>query len=461
MRFLWKRLVNRMKLSNRLCGMSHVFRFSVQQHYAMMGVRILLLMIFAVSVAAFPVARIFTDSNDTDITAESTDITQLYLRNETGVPFDTAYFQEGIYKNIEVIETESTNETFGQLIAETKGCIAIAAELNAEAGISVEGFFAATSELSEFDVDSVTAAVAETLRHGLLTQAGVDAEKLEILNSEISMKVSDLSDYRPDEDKSGVDTATHGMVSLYYSMLVMLLGSLAMGYIFQLCVDEKSSKLVELLMVSISPAALLFGKILAVTLFLSVGVTLIIIGLCISYSIADATGSTQFILDMFHSLSLTNIIEQVNIPTLLIMLISVFIGYATLALLCAIPAACCSKNEDIQTVSIYTVLVIMVGYFAGAFVPMFESPAADTFFSLCPYFSIFMAPANFICGKLSLPLLIVSWVLSIAFMFVLLMIADKVYHMMILHRGAPPKFKELARMWKQDKAVKEVPHEKA
>ncbi len=461
MKSLWKRLVNRMKLSNRLRGMGHVFRFSVQQHYAMMGVKILLLILFAVSVAAFPVARMFTDSGDSDIMAESTDVTKLYLRNETGVPFDTTFFQQGIYKNIEVIETESSNETFGSLVAESKGCMAVAAAADAQTGIVVEGFYAAETELSEFDVDSVTAAVAETLRHGLLTQAGVDADKLEILNSDISMKVSDLSDYRPDEDKNGVDTGTYGMISLYYSMLVMLMGSLAMGYIFQLCVDEKSSKLVELLMVSIAPAALLFGKILAVTLFIAVGIALILIGLCISFAIAKATGSTQFITDLFESLSLTSIMEEVSIGTLVIMLISVFIGYATLALLCAIPAACCSRNEDVQTVSIYTVLIIMVGYFAGSFVPLFESPAADTFFSLCPYFSVFMAPANFICGKLSLPLLIVSWVLSIAFMFVLLMVADKVYHMMILHRGAPPKFKELVSMWKQDKAVKEVPHEKA
>lgn len=461
MRSLWKRLVNPMKLSNRLRGMGHVFRFSVQQHYAMMGVKILLLMLFVIAVAALPVARIFTGSGNTDIMAESTDVTMLYLRNETEIPFDTAYFQQDIYKDITVVETESSNETFGQLVAESKGCMAVAVTADAQTGLSVEGFYAADSELDEFDVDSVTAAVAETLRHSMLAQAGVDANQLEMLNSEISMKVSDLSDYRPEENENGVDTATFGMVSTYYSMLVMIMGSLAMGYIFQLCVDEKSSKLVELLMVSISPAALLFGKILAVTLFITVGIVLVLIGLCISYAVAKATGSTQFIQELLDSMSITNIVNEVHVGTLLIMLFSVFIGYATLALLCSIPAACCSKNEDIQTVSIYTVLFIMVGYMAGAFVPMFESSAADTFFSLCPYFSIFMAPANYICGKLSLPLLVVSWVISIAFMFVLLLIADKVYHMMILHRGAPPKLKNLIGMWRQDKTNKEVPHEKA
>lgn len=449
-----------MKLSNRLRGMGHVFRFSVQQHYAMMGVKVLLLMLFVIAVAALPVARIFAGSS-TDIMADSTDVTMLYLRNETEIPFDTAYFQQGIYKDITVMETESSNETFGQLVAESKGCIAVAVTADAETGLSVEGFYAADSELGEFDVDSVTAAVAETMRHSMLAQAGVGSTQLEMLDAEISMKVSDLSDYHPEQDENGVDTATFGMVSIYYSMLVMIMGSLAMGYIFQLCVDEKSSKLVELLMVSISPAALLFGKILAVTLFITVGIAVVLIGLCISFFVAKATGSTQFLTELLDAISITNIIHEVSVSTLVIMLISVFIGYATLALLCSIPASCCSKNEDIQTVSIYTVLFIMVGYFAGSFVPMFESSAANMFFSLCPYFSIFMAPANYLCGKLSLPLLILSWVISTAFMFVLLLIADKVYHMMILHRGAPPKLKNLIGIWKQDKANKEVPHEKA
>lgn len=447
-----------MKLNNRLRGMGHVFRFSVQQHYAMKGVKILLLMLFVLAVVTLPIARLFMRGN-TDATVESTDITMLYLRNETDIPFDAAYFQQGIYQDIEVIETASDNETFGQLVAETQGCIAVAITADAQTGLVAEGFYSANSALDEFDVDSVTAAVAETLRHSMLTLADVNNTQMEMLDAEIYMKVSDLSDYRP-ENNNGVDTATFGMVSIYYSMLVMIMGSLAMGYIFQLCVDEKSSKLVELLMVSVSPAALLFGKILAVTLFITVGFAVALIGLGISYFVAKATGSMQFLTTLADAVFITNIFNEVNVGTLVIMLISVFIGYATIALFCSIPAACCSRNEDIQTVSIYSVLFIMVGYFAGSFVPMFESPAADMFFSLCPYFSIFMAPANYLCGKLSLPLLIVSWILSIAFMLVLLMIADKVYHMMILYRGAPPKLKNLVRMWKQDQTIKEVPHEK-
>lgn len=449
-----------MKRNNRLRGMGQVFRFSVQQHYAMMGIKILLLLLFVIAVAALPVARIFMGS-DVDITAESTDITMLYLRNETDVPFDAAYFQQGIYREVQIVETTSDNEAFGKLMTESSGCMAVAVTADAQAGLMVEGFYPADTELEALDVQSVTAAIAETLRHSMLTQVGVDSTQLAILDTAISMKVSDLSDYHPEKDQTGVDTATFDMVSIYYSVLVTLMGSLAMGYIFQLCVDEKSSKLVELLMVSISPAALLFGKILAVTLFLTVGIAVALLGLCISYLLTKSTGSTQFLTTLLDAMSISNIIHEVSVGTLIIMLISVCIGYATIALFCSIPASCCSKNEDIQTVSIYTVLFIMVGYFAAIFVPMFESAAADMFFSLCPYFSIFVAPSNYLCGKLSLPLLIVSWVISIAFMLVLLLIADKVYHMMILHRGAPPKLKHLIGMWKQEQTSKEVPHEKA
>jgi len=451
-----------MKQNNRLRGMSHVFRFSVQQHYAMMGIKILLLLLFVAAVAAFPVAKLFVQSDDGSASLDQTDVTLLYIRNETPIPFDaSAFAADERYSGIEVVETQSSNETFGSLVAESSTCMAVAVTVSEAGGFDVEGFYGAASDLMEMDVNSVTAAVAETLHYTLLNQAGVTESQVNTLRAEYALKVSDLSQYQPEGEQNGVDTDTHGMLSLFNSMIVMVLGSLAMGYIFQLCVDEKSSKLVELLMVSIAPAALLFGKILAVTLFVTVGIAVVGIGLCISYLLVSATGSTEFIHKLLDSVYISNILEEVNVGTLLIVLFSILIGYSTLALLCSIPAACCSKNEDVQTVSIYTVLIIMVGYMAGAFIPLMENPALDTFFSLCPFFSIFIAPANYICGKLSLPLLIVSWIISIAFMLVLLLIADKVYHMMILHRGSPPKLKDLIRMWKQNRSNKEVPHEKA
>lgn len=453
-----------MTLNNRLRGMSHVFRFSVQQHYAMIGIRILLLALFVIALAAFPAARLFLGDDTADIPdTEATSVTRLYLRNETGIPFDHAAFSaDARYTAVEIVETESSDETFGGLIAESRTYMAASAVYDPTQGIMVQGFYGANTDLEKSDAASLTAAVADVLHRSLMDSASVTEEQAALMNTTCTMKVTDADKYDPaDPDSAGVDTETHGMVSLYYSMMVMILGSLAMGYIFQLCVDEKSSKLVELLMVSIQPAALLFGKILAVTMFVTVGIAVVLLGLLISYLIAKSTGSVAFIHDLLESAYVNAIFEQVNVGTLFIVLFSVLIGYATLVLLSSIPAACCSKNEDVQSASIYTVLIVMLGYMAGAFVPMFESTALDTFFSLCPFFSVFIAPANYLCGKLSLPLLLVSWVIALLFMFVLLLIADRVYRMMILYRGNTPKLKDIIRLWKNEKSAKEVPHEKA
>lgn len=454
--------MNPMKLNEQMRGMRHVFRFSVQQHYAMIGVRILLVCLFVLALAAFPLARWFVSDDAPAADMASTAVTRLYFRNETGIPFDPAVFlSDERFAALELIETESTDETFGGLVAESVTYMAASALYDASSGITVQGFYSANSDLRESDVTALTDALGEALRSTLLTSASVTEEQTALMNAACTMKVTDISDFDPNTEHNGVGTETHGMVSLYYSMIVMLLGSLATTYIFQLCVDEKSSKLVELLMVSIQPAALLFGKILAVTMFVTVGIGIVLIGLCISYGIAKFTGSVAFIHDLFESLSINDILEQVNAGTLLIVLFSIFIGYSTLVLLSSIPAACCSKNEDVQTASIYTVLIIMVGYLAGAFVPMFESAVLDTFFSLCPFFSVFIAPANYLCGKLSLPLLLLSWAIAILFMLLLLYAADRMYRMMLLYRGSTPKFSNLVKLWRSEKPAKEVPHEKA
>ena len=70
-----------------------------------------------------------------------------------------------------------------------------------------------------------------------------------------------------------------------YSILVLMLITISSSYIIRSVVEEKASRLVEFLMVSVKPLALILGKILAVMTYIFVMFAVTAAGLVCSYII--------------------------------------------------------------------------------------------------------------------------------------------------------------------------------
>ena len=67
--------------NNKAGGTGAVFRYTVQQHYKTTSVRVLLLILFVLAVASLPLLRMVMDK---DSEVSSSDITTVYLFNDTG-----------------------------------------------------------------------------------------------------------------------------------------------------------------------------------------------------------------------------------------------------------------------------------------------------------------------------------------------------------------------------------------
>ena len=97
-------------------------------------------------------------------------------------------------------------------------------------------------------------------------------------------------------------------------------------------------------------------------------------------------------------------------------------------------------------------MVLMLGYMTSTLAPIFESDAANVFFSLFPITSVFSAFPNYVCGKISLPVLLLGIAIQAVTAVLLIRIAGSVYKMMLLYRGGFPKPKQLIQMLKEYKA---------
>lgn len=449
-----------MKKPDSLKGTGTVFRYSLQQHYKTTSVRVFLLILLVLSLAAFPLIRLFAGGGAEEV--DSTSVKRLYIRNET--PF--AMTAEDIhadsrYAETEVEATESDLQTLSKLLNEQR--TAVAAVIKVGTGgmtYSVDTYYGENSDLSYDDVYSLTNVIKEGLHSAMLRTMDVTEEQVALMQAKTTVFVSTAADYQSGAITE-TDTGTNMLINTFYAYFIMILCGIASGYIFQICMEEKVSKLVESLLVSVSPTALLLGKLLAVTCMIFGGLAMVACGLFCSYQIAKSTGSVAFISKGLSTMGLDMDGLHFSIGTVLLMLLCLLLAYSIGASIAGICGSCCSKTEDTQQASLVLVMFLMIGYMVGALTPVLESDAVNYFCAIFPFTSIFSALPNFICGKIGLPIFLLALVLQAATAYFLANIAGKVYRMMLLYRGSVPKPGELIKMLRNAKqsAGKEDAHE--
>ena len=442
--------------NSELRGVGSVFRYSMQQHYKTTSVRIFLLILFVLAVASIPLMSL-THGSVKEV--ETTEITKIYLRDELGAfPLDDAdIHSDARFAGAEIVRTDMDDKALAETLAKepTAAAAIIGMDQKMTGSFSIRGLYGEDGSVGSADLHTLNNVLEDALNKSRMRALNVDEKSAEMLRMRAVTRVETVRDYT---DGSGqLDTGEHMFVNLFYSYFVLILSMLAMSYIFQLCMEEKISKLVESLMVSVTPTALLVGKVLAVTCFIFIGLGVVGTGFVISYFIAKQMGDVSFLKDAFSGIfGVDPSALHLNLGTLVMFVICVLTAYLICASYSAIIGSCCSKSEDTQHASLAVVMFVLIGYLLTSFIPLFESDAAIIFFSLFPLTGMVMTLPNYISGAITLPVLLCSIALQLATAFLLARLAGTVYRMMLLYRGGFPKPKQLVKMLREHRAAEKA-----
>lgn len=211
-------------------------------------------------------------------------------------------------------------------------------------------------------------------------------------------------------------------------LLFALIGSgslIAMGV-----VEEKTSRVVEILLATIRPSELLAGKILGIGI---VGLAQVVLLSAASAIPAWATG----LLDGF----------EIDLGgTLLLVLLWFLLGFILFSLLFGGFAALVSRQEEIGAVTTPLMFLMFVPFYLAIF--MVTSDPDSTMvriFSQIPFFSPFMMPVRNVFGGVETWEMLLSIGIALATIPVLVWIAGRVYRRGVLHTGGRMKLTEALR----------------
>ncbi|WP_435277986.1 ABC transporter permease [Rhodococcus yananensis] len=287
----------------------------------------------------------------------------------------------------------------------------------------VPGDDGSVTALTESDIDSdlsalLDAAVAQQAQATALTERGVDPADIAAATARATVTVEAIDPPDPEQGQR-IILSIVAVVVLY--MQILMFGMyVAMGV-----VEEKSSRVVELLLSTLRPLQLLWGKILGIG---AVGLLQLTAYGAVSVGAALAT----------DTLTITGTALGVFASTLGWFVL----GFAFFAVLYAAAGSMVSRQEDVNSTSGPLMFVILAMFFA-AFSSIDDPEATwSTVLSWIPPFSAVLMPLRIAAG-VATPLQIVGTVVLMIVTTALLgVVAAKIYQRSVLRIGRTVTWKE-------------------
>lgn len=401
-----------------LSGTGQVYRFTLSQLLKSRANRVTLIIMVLLAAVSMPLTALL--GGETPETSDTASLTSVRVDNRTDLALDfsgDAYWADTDF-SADAGEPDAVVTVTGD---ETGYQVAVVGSETADAG-----------ELSQ-----LAETARQAVRDACLRAAGLSSRQLEALTA---------STGEEDSHEEGF------WVQYGYSILAMILCLMSASYVIRAVVEEKDSRLVELLLVSVKPMALLAGKILAVMAFTFGWLLAMLAGLGVSCGLTAGLLGPGVLQKQLSGLlaAVPRVQEDLwqAAGVLLVLLVSLGLGYLTMSLIGGVAGACCSGMEEAGEATGPVMLLTMAGYLASCVVGAVPSGPVAVFSTLCPIVSIFCAPVQFAGGNVSIWLVLASWVIQAAVIWGLLTLASRVYAGLIVHRGSRVKLRELMSMAK-------------
>ncbi|MDQ2088042.1 ABC transporter permease [Herbivorax sp. ANBcel31] len=444
-----------MKMSN-ISGWKDVFTFTLKQTLKSKAFIIGYIIFIVFALLVIPIMNFVLDSDVED--EDLIKIQKVYVFNETeitNIDFEKVSNLEIAVNNLKFItENKDYDDVLEQIENDDEPVVALKITKD-ESSYSLHFTKSTSGIVKDSELKLLGSAVQESFEQSIVDYAGVSDEQLKVIRSEVGSRVYNI-DSKGNEITSEDTSISYSDYWFLYGIIFVLLmiNIMASSKVATSIVTEKSSKVIEQLLTSIKPLAIIVGKVLAtLSAVLLQFVSVIILGVVSNYITNNyiRTEKESIIKDYINP----DIINNLGIDNIMICLLIIALGFIFYATFAGLIGATASKVEEInESLAIFT-FASLIGAYVGmgaAGTLMGAGQNAFVYFALIfPLSSPFIMPGAVLLGKTSSLLIIISMIVLIVSITFLFRFAAKVYETLVLHTGNRISIKELFKIAKISK----------
>ncbi len=274
-----------------------------------------------------------------------------------------------------------------------------------------------------------------SLRFERLHEAGVGAvASAEILKpADIQM----LQDMGSAEAQSGSGTFIIGYAVMFILYMAVLLYAVN---VLRSVIQEKTSRVVEILVSAVKPRALMLGKILGVG---SVGLLQLGIWATIALLLIRFRGAVLGLFGFSGAGAVS--VPSVTAPAMVLVLVYFLLGYFFYASLYAAIGAMTNSEQEAQQAQTPVVLLLIIPVVCVELVASNPRGGVAELLTLIPFSSPVLMPMRYLLGGAGLGDVLLSLAILLAATAGAVWLAARIYRVGILMYGKRPGLRELAR----------------
>lgn len=261
---------------------------------------------------------------------------------------------------------------------------------------------------------------------GALAALGVDEEAIAAAQAELPFASETLND----NDLSGYLIGVMAAMLMFFAIYFYSY-SVAMSV-----AGEKTSRVMETLVVAAKPSRILIGKCLAMG---TLGLTqffLIIASALVCYRI--------FISGEFVLLGTAVNLSMFTPQTIVLLILYFILGYTLFAMMNAVCGALVSKVEDLNPAMMPVTLIALASFYLGFFTASSSANGMIQKIALyVPFSAPFYVPSRLLSGDISAPEIAISFGLLLLAIVIVTIVSMRVYSATVLSYGKSLKLKEL------------------
>lgn len=454
-------------MKNNLLGLKEIYTFTVSQSLKAKSLKIVTIIMCIIALFSVPVVTLLNQDDKVKHTnikkVKVIDLTEFNLLENTDVLKEKK--DSNIYAEIEY---EPAELDLSKMNGNTKMKDIYTFDENADyvymnivylnGSFDTEIIYSKETKIDSDDVNDYSEFIKANFKKLIIKNITLDEKQKKIVDSAnvitYQKELDEMNNKSDSSEKSSGDEKSKYWV--VYVLVTVTLFVLAFGgeRVGMNIVTEKASKVMEFLLTSVKPMAIIVGKVFASITVMFIQIFLVFISFIVSIVINSVIfgiylpGAMERVLKMstFSGVNLYNIIFAIII----------FIGgFLLYGLIAGLAGASVSKLEEIaEGMKIYSLILVISGYAAMFLVTSNSFIKASLIRSIVIYIpltSMFVAPGMIITGYMKVTESLISILLLCISIVWMIKFVSNVYESMVYYNGTPMKIKDIMNISKQKK----------
>lgn len=400
-------------------GFKTVYLFTIKRNVTEKMFKIITFGIAVVLFAAITGLIVLLGYLDKEDETDTTNAETIYFSDKTDLNLDFSYISENeMFKKCKLIDKEIDTPKDKEIILKVEGD---------NGSYKVNIFTLSGDVVSDEYVEALKEMTINAVDITRYSVAEIDSDVAAIMITEPSVNITKLDD----AGKSIGEMIAKMIFPMIFSIVMFIMAVLYGNTISKSMLSEKTSKLLEVLLVSVDAKTIAFGKILAMYT-----VAIIQFGVWILSIVAGYICGTYAngILNKNYKSAIDTVIHMMyedagafGISNIIIAIISLILGFMLYCFWAGFVSSFARKTEELSSLMVLYQIPVMAGYFIGIMGPISWSRNAMQIVRLIPFSAGFSVPADILVGNITCEFALISNLIMLVFVCVMIVITGKIY----------------------------------